>query len=72
MNKTLPVATSENSLEHCLQLIERFNARHIAVFDNFDFKGVVSSHDLMEHALTHSKDFMEVSTNVRQGYPWNY
>ena len=72
MNRTLPVATSENSLEYCMQIIERFNARHIAIFDSFSFKGVVSSHDLMQHALSHRVEFAENSPEVRQGYPWNY
>ncbi|HVK96486.1 MAG TPA: CBS domain-containing protein [Flavisolibacter sp.] len=70
MNTTLPVATSENSLEYCMQLIERYNARHIAIFDDFDFKGVVSSHDLMQQALTRNEN-LESSWEVRQGYPWS-
>jgi CBS domain-containing protein len=72
MNRTLPVATSEDSLEHCMQLMERFNARHLAIYDSFEFKGVVSSHDLMQQALTKRKATFEEQETVRQGYPWNY
>ena len=72
MNRTLPVATSEDSLEHCMQLMERFNAKHLAVYDNFVFKGVVSSHDLMQQALSKRKETFEEKNYVRQGYPWNY
>ncbi|MGN6163341.1 MAG: CBS domain-containing protein [Flavisolibacter sp.] len=72
MNRTLPVATSEDSLEHCMQLMERFNARHLAVYDSFIFKGVVSSHDIIQQALNKRKETFEEKNYVRQGYPWNY
>jgi len=72
MNRTLPVATSDDSLEYCMQLMERFNVRHLAVYDNFVFKGVVSSQDLMQQALKKRKEIFEEESYVRQGYPWNY
>jgi CBS domain-containing protein len=72
MNRTLPVATSGDSLEHCMQMMERFNARHLAVYDNFVFIGVVSSHDLMKQVLNKRKETFEEDNYVRQGYPWNY
>ena len=53
MSRTLPVTTSETSLGHCMQLMERYSVRHLAIFDRFDFKGVVSSDDLMHEAVTH-------------------
>src|SRR5215204_3207243 len=72
MNRTLPVATSDASLEQCMQLMERFNAKHLAVYDSFVFKGVVCSQDLMQEALKKRKDTFEERNYVRQGYPWNY
>jgi CBS domain-containing protein len=72
MTRTLPVATSEDSLEHCMQLMERFNARHLAIFDSFVFRGVVSSEDLMKQALNKRRETFEEKTSVRQGYPWTY
>ena len=51
MNTSLPVATPETSLQNCMQLMERFNVRHLVVFDRFEFKGVVSTYDLMQEAL---------------------
>ena len=68
MSKTLPVTTSETSLGHCMQLMERYNVRHLAIFDRFDFKGVVSSDDLMHEALTKQT---EEERYERHGYPWN-
>jgi CBS domain-containing protein len=72
MNRTLPVATSDDSLEHCMQLMERFNTKHLAVYDDFVFKGVVSSHDLLQQALSKRKETFEEEIYIRQGYPWNY
>jgi CBS domain-containing protein len=72
MSRTLPVTTPESSLEQCMQLMERYGVRHLAIFDRFDFKGVVSSHDLMQEALAQRKDTFEQEENTRQGYPWNY
>ena len=72
MTRTLPVATSEDSLEHCMQLMERYNARHLAVYDSFIFRGVISAQDLMQQALSKRKETFEEKGRVRQGYPWNY
>ncbi len=72
MSRTLPVATPDNSLEHCLQLMERYQVKHLAVFDRFEFRGVVSSNDLIQEALHSRKDIFEEQTHVRLGYPWNY
>lgn len=72
MSRSLPVTTSDASLEHCMQLMERYNVRHLAIFDRFIFRGVVSAYDLMHEALTRRSAAFEEKANVRQGYPWNY
>lgn len=72
MTTYLPVATVNDSLEQCMQLMERHNTRYIAVYDRFDFKGIVSSHDLMKQALSKRKAIFEEQQAERQGYPWNY
>lgn len=48
LNRTLPVVTPEDTVEYGSQLLERYNARHLAVYDQFTFKGVLSSQDLMQ------------------------
>lgn len=72
MSRTLPVSTPDNPLEHCLQLMERYGVKHLAIFDRFEFRGVVSSNDLIQEALHHRKDIFEEQQPARQGYPWNY
>ena len=71
MNRTLPVAEIHDSLEYCMQMMERFHAKHLAVFESFDFKGVICSQDLLEEAL--NKINATFSGKIqRNGYPWNY
>lgn len=72
VNRTLPVASSNDTPEHCLQLIERYHAKHLAIFDSFTFKGVVSSQDLMQQAFSKRPANNEENGPVRTGYPWNY
>jgi predicted transcriptional regulator len=71
MNTYLPVATMNDSLEYSMQLMERYNVRHITVFENFIFKGVISSHDLMKEALSKRWAIFDEYTE-QHSYPWNY
>lgn len=72
MSRTLPVATPETSFEQSMQLMERYNVRHLAIFDRFRFKGVISTTDLMHEALINRSAAFDQKENRRQGYPWNY
>lgn len=69
---TLPVTTPDTTLEQCMQLMERYNVRHLAVFENFIFRGVISTYDLIREALTSRSAAFDDQVNKRQGYPWNY
>jgi len=48
MNRTLPAARPDDSLPQCTQLMKRYNVRHLAIFDSFEFCGVVSNTDLSD------------------------
>lgn len=72
MSRTLPAVTPDETLEQCMQLMERYNVRHLAIFENFDFRGVVSSSDLMHEALMERSTAFEDAAHRRTGYPWNY
>jgi len=71
MSRTLPVATPDSSLEQCMQLMERYNVRHLAIFEHFNFRGVISAADLMQLTLNNRSAVLE-HDNKWQGYPWNY
>jgi signal-transduction protein with cAMP-binding, CBS, and nucleotidyltransferase domain len=72
MNTSLPVVTPETSLHACMKLMERYNVRHLAIYDQFDFKGVVSSYELMQEALNKRSGLFDEEEPPRLGYPWNY
>jgi len=71
MTTYLPVATLSDSLEYCMQIMERHNTRFIAVYDKFDFKGIVSSYDLMKQALNKRKATFD-GVDDAHTFSWNY
>jgi CBS domain-containing protein len=72
MSQTIPISTPDASIEYCMQLMERYNVRHLAIFDRFTFMGIVSSSDLMQQALKSRKQSKDEVQEVRRGYPWIY
>ena len=52
INKSIPVATLSDSVEYALELLDRHNTKYLAVYDRFDFKGIVTNYDLMQQALS--------------------
>jgi CBS domain-containing protein len=51
MNESLPVATTDDTVERCMQLMRQHNVRYLPVFENFTFRGIVSSEDILEEAV---------------------
>ena|SRR5215204_1817949 len=54
-NINLPVTALHDPIEFGMELLERHNAKYLAVYDQFDFKGIVTSSDLMKYALSRRK-----------------
>ena len=61
-NKNLPVVTLNDSVEYSMELLERYNAKYLAVYDRFDFKGIVSSSDVMLQTLSKQRPYFENRT----------
>lgn len=73
MTTSLPVITTEESIEYAMQLLEHYNAKHLAVYDQFEFQGILSGQDLMRQALSNRKEmFTEAMGAPQHAYPWNY
>ncbi|MCW3117248.1 MAG: hypothetical protein JWM28_1330, partial [Chitinophagaceae bacterium] len=51
MNNRLPHASGSDTVEACMQLMQRHRVRFVPVFDDFNFIGVVSSEDLLAEAV---------------------
>ena len=58
-NKNLPVVTLNDAVEYGMELLERYNAKYLAVYDSFDFNGIVSSSDIMQQTLSKQKPYFE-------------
>ena len=57
-NKSLPIATLSDTVEYGLELLERYNTKYLAVYDRFDFKGILTTYDLMQQMLSKHKKVM--------------
>ena len=51
MTADLPMITSKDAGEHAMRLMNMHKTRYIPVFDDFEFKGVVTINDLMREAI---------------------
>lgn len=51
MTHDLPVIGLEVELERCMVLMNVYKTRYLPVFDNLEFKGVITMNDLMRDVL---------------------
>jgi len=51
MNTRLPVVTTEDTVEKCMRTMRQHSVRFLPVFDGFDFKGIVSSDDIIHEVV---------------------
>ena len=51
MNNRLPHATAYDTIEECMQLMQRHQTRFVPVFEDFNFIGVISSEDILSEAV---------------------
>ena len=57
MNTRLPVVTTEDTVEKCMKMMRQHSVRFLPVFDGFDFRGVISTDDIIYEVV---KNRMEV------------
>lgn len=62
MNRRLPVATTEDTVEKCMQLMRQHHVRYIPVFEDFLFKGIVSSEDILEEAVSSRMEIFDTES----------
>lgn len=63
MDKRLPAATTEDTVENCMQMMRQHRVRYLPVFENYLFRGIVSSDDILEEAV---KNRTEIFDNERR------
>lgn len=47
-----PTAALNDTVEKCMRLLHQHKSRFLAVFDNFDFRGILSVDDLLDALLS--------------------
>lgn len=59
MNTNFPVATIEDTVEKCMLTMRQHNVRFIPVFEGFEFKGVVSSDDIIREIIAYRTEIFD-------------
>ncbi len=50
VNRQLPIASTEDTVEQCLLRMRQYNVKLLPVFEGFMFKGLISSDDILQEA----------------------
>ena len=61
MTVDLPVVESENSVEHCMNLLILHKSRYLLAFEQDQFVGVITIHDLLREVIANKEDVFDVS-----------
>ncbi len=56
MTVDIPVVDYDDTIRHCMHLMNSHKTRYLLAYDNNHFVGVVTIHDLLRQAL-HTKDY---------------
>jgi CBS domain-containing protein len=59
MNKQLPAATTDDTVETCMQLMRQHHVRYLPVFEIHSFRGIVSSEDILEEAVNNRMEIFD-------------
>jgi CBS domain-containing protein len=51
INTNLPVVNKDSTIDQCMQLMWRHHVRYLAVFNELDFLGIISSNDILREAV---------------------
>ena len=59
MDTRIPFADVDDTVEHCMRLMKRYNTRYLPVFEGFNFRGVISNEDILEEAVYNGADIFD-------------
>jgi CBS domain-containing protein len=59
MTTDLPIVTLGDTVEHCMNLMNSHKTRYLLAYDNMNFKGVVTIHDLLRQAITNRHEVFD-------------
>ena len=70
MSVSLPVIGMQDTVEQCMQLLNAHKTRYLVVFDNNNFKGVITLNDVLREALN-SKEMVFDELMIKQSTEMN-
>jgi predicted transcriptional regulator len=70
MSVSLPVIGMQDTVEQCMQLLNSHKTRYLVVFDNNNFKGVITLNDVLREALN-SKEMVFDELMIKQSTEMN-
>jgi CBS domain-containing protein len=56
MTTDLPMVNGSDKAERCMKLMNMHKTRYLPVFDDFEFRGVITIHDLMRETIADSEN----------------
>jgi predicted transcriptional regulator len=59
MNNRLPAATTDDTVERCMQLMRQHHVRYLPVFEIHSFRGIVSADDIIEEAVNNRMEIFD-------------
>ena len=65
MNCNLPTVSSNDSIEKCMMLMNAYKTRYLPVFDDFEFKNVITMKDLISLTIINKeyRDLLKYSSD---------
>ena len=70
MSVSLPVIGMQDTVEQCMQLLNSHKTRYLVVFDDNNFKGVITLNDVLREALN-SKEMVFDELMIKQSTEMN-
>jgi predicted transcriptional regulator len=59
MSTSLPMVDLDESVERCMQLLNTHKTRYLLIFDNKEFKGVVTINDVLREAIANKESIFD-------------
>ena len=61
LNNRLPAATTDDTVERCMQLMRQHHVRYLPVFENYSFRGIVSIEDIIDEAVHNRMEIFDTA-----------
>lgn len=63
MSSDLPCVSLSDTAEKCMRMLDTYKTRYLPVFDNVEFKGVITLNDVLRLAINSKEDVFDELAN---------